>query len=61
MIFRVIGAAVVYGFALYGAAKFLDRPKMEVLIKAEATRNEEHQPGNAGTATAASGDGESAG
>jgi hypothetical protein len=34
--FRVIGGAVVYGLALYGAVKLFDRPKMEVVI----------QPGN---------------
>lgn len=31
--FRVIGGAVVYGMALYGAVKLFDRPSMEVDIK----------------------------
>lgn len=33
MLFRVIGGAVVYGFALYGVAKFFDRPRKEVVIR----------------------------
>lgn len=44
MMFRVIGAAVVYGFALYGAARFFDRPRMEVLIKADTRRQDEGKP-----------------
>lgn len=32
MMFRLIGGAVVYGFALYGVAAFLDRPTMKVLL-----------------------------
>ena len=28
--FRIIGGVVVYGFALYGLAKYLDKPIVEV-------------------------------
>jgi hypothetical protein len=31
--FRVIGGAVVYGLALYGAVKLFDRPTMEVVVQ----------------------------
>lgn len=30
--FRLIGGAVVYGFALYGVAAFLDRPRVKVFL-----------------------------
>lgn len=32
MMFRMIGGAVVYGFALYGVAAFLDRPRVKVFL-----------------------------
>ena len=32
MMFRLIGGAVVYGFALYGVAAFLDRPRVRVFL-----------------------------
>lgn len=32
MMFRLIGGAVVYGFALYGVAAFLDRPRVKVFL-----------------------------
>lgn len=32
MMFRLIGGAVVYGFALYGVAAFLDRPTVRVFL-----------------------------
>lgn len=53
----MIGAAVVYGFALYGAAKFFDRPRMEVLIKSDTTGQVEAKPEDAGKEAAASGHG----
>lgn len=31
--FRVIGGAVVYGLALYGVVKVLERPKVGVMIQ----------------------------
>jgi|LNAP01.1.fsa_nt_gb hypothetical protein len=31
--FRVIGGAVVYGLALYGAVRLFDRPRLEVVIQ----------------------------
>ena len=31
--FRVIGGAVVYGLALYGVVKILERPKVGVIIQ----------------------------
>ena len=46
MMFRVIGGAVVYGFALYGAAKFIDRPQVKVLIKANTSKQKGKKPGD---------------
>jgi hypothetical protein len=34
--FRVIGGAVVYGLALYGVVKILERPKVAVTIQPNA-------------------------
>lgn len=36
MMFRLIGGAVVYGFALYGVAAFLDRPRVKVFLASGA-------------------------
>lgn len=38
MMFRLIGGAVVYGFALYGAVKFFVRPKMDAAIQPDSGR-----------------------
>ena len=38
--FRVIGGAVVYGLALYGVVKLLDRPKMAVVIQPKASQDD---------------------
>jgi len=34
--FRLIGGAVVYGFALYGAVKFFVRPAMGMVMQPDA-------------------------
>ena len=39
--FRVIGGAVVYGFALYGVVRLLDRPKVAVVVQAGAKPEDE--------------------
>lgn len=38
MMFRLIGGAMVYGFALYGAVKFFVRPEMDVVMQPDAGR-----------------------
>lgn len=47
MMFRMIGGAVVYGFALYGVAAFLGRPKVKVFLaqgrQGRGTRGETHE------------------
>ena len=36
--FKLIGGAVVCGFALYGLVKYLSRPQLEVVIKLDDAR-----------------------
>jgi hypothetical protein len=44
MMFRLIGGAVVYGFALYGVAAFLDRPSVKVFLAQDKQGHD--SPGN---------------
>lgn len=37
---RIIGGMVVYGFALYGLATYLNRQTAEVTLKPESGRDE---------------------
>ncbi|MBF6022971.1 hypothetical protein [Lysobacter niastensis] len=38
--FRLIGGAVVYGLALYGVVKLIDRPKTAVVIKPKDSQDD---------------------
>lgn len=38
MMFRLIGGAVVYGFALYGAVKFFIHSKMDAVVQPDSGR-----------------------
>ena len=46
--FRVIGGAVVYGLALYGAVELFERPKMKQVIQPGGNQDEEERSAAAG-------------
>lgn len=53
MIFRLIGGAVVYGFALYGAAQLIDRSRMDRLSRVGTGKQGDGSAGELTTDTAA--------
>jgi hypothetical protein len=56
--FKVIGGAIVFGMALYGLVKYLERPMMKVVIHSEPFRERTSVASESasGDAAAATGD-----
>lgn len=52
MILRVIGGIVVYGFALYGVARFLGRPKVGDVAKSDLVKETPETTGEPSVAQA---------